>query len=115
MNRVCLAHRLAWRTLLGVVAAALAMRAASAAESTPPLSAFFANEDIREVRISPSGRHLALTVPSTTGRMALAVVEIGSDKRPVVVANSTRADVRSFEWVNDERLVYTIVDLQVAG
>jgi len=114
MDRVLLADRLAWRARLAFVAAMLAMRAATAAEP-PPVSAFFGNEEIGEVRISPSGRYLALMVPATTGRMALAVVEIGSDKRPVVVASSTRADVRSFEWVNDERLAYTIVDLQVAG
>ena len=38
-----------------------------------------------------------------------------SDKAPVVVADTPDADIRSFEWVNDERLVYDIVDLQVAG
>ena len=114
MDRVHFAQRFASRALLGFVAATLAMRVASAAESPPPL-AFFGNEEIQDVRISPSGHYLALTVPSTAGRMALAVVEIGSDKRPLIVASSSRADIRSFEWVNDERLVYKIVDLQVAG
>lgn len=109
-------YRQAGRLLVAFAVAALAMQPALAAEPPLPLSAFFNNNDISEVRISPSGRHLALSVPASTGRMVLAVVELGTDKPPIVVAGGgTRADIYSFEWVNDERLVYNIVDLQVAG
>ncbi|HEY2560393.1 MAG TPA: prolyl oligopeptidase family serine peptidase [Caldimonas sp.] len=79
------------------------------------VSTFFSNEEIREIRISPSGHHLALTVPATNDRMVLAVVEVGSAKPPVVVAASPRFDIYSFEWVNDERLVYEVADLLVAA
>lgn len=95
--------------------AMLGPRLAHAAEAPIPLSTFFNNPDIAEVRISPSGRHLALTVPGQNGRLVLAVAEVGADKPPIVVAGSMRVDIASFEWVNDERLVYNIVDLQVAG
>ena len=91
-----------------------ALALAHAEEAIPPLT-FFANPDIGEARLSPSGRHLALTVAATSGRMVLAVVTLDSEKPPVVVASSDRADVRSFEWVNDERLVFNVIDLQVPG
>ncbi len=86
-----------------------------AAQNRIPLLTFFANDDIGAARLSPSGRYLAITVPSTSGRMVLAVVSVDSDKPPVVVASGPRVDIRSFEWVNDDRLIYNVVDLQVAG
>ena len=110
---VRLLRRLASSVL--VVAAALASAPAPAADGPLPIATFFRNPEISAVRISPSGRHLALAVPATTGRMVLAVVELGGDKPPVVVASSARADIRSFEWVNDDRLVYNIADFQVAA
>jgi dipeptidyl aminopeptidase/acylaminoacyl peptidase len=108
--------RLLRHWFIAVVAAASAFTVMSARSADAiPAATFFANEDIRDVKISPSGRHLALTVPATNGRMVLAVVEIGSDKPPIVVADSGRFDVYTFAWVNDERLVYEVADLQVAG
>jgi dienelactone hydrolase len=95
--------------------AAFALRPAGAADAAIPPGTFFNNADIGEVRISPSGRHLALTVPAPTGRMVLAVVELGGDKPPVVVAGSGRVDIYAFEWANDDRLVYQVANLQVAG
>ena len=87
--------RFARRLFFVVSATAFAIAPALAADILP-LSIFFTNDDILDVRISPSGRHLALTVPATTGRMVLAVVELGTDKPPVVVAQDARADIRSF-------------------
>jgi dipeptidyl aminopeptidase/acylaminoacyl peptidase len=86
-----------------------------AADEPIPVRTFFANRDISAAKLSPSGRHLALTVAATSGRVVLAVLEVDSNKPPVVVADAPRADVRSFEWVNDERLVYNLIDLQAPG
>ena len=105
-----------WHLLVVLALIAWAMRAAAAADASPiPLLTFFSNPEIEAVRISPSGRYLALTVPASNGRMVLAVAEIGSDKPPVVVAGSSRVDVYDVRWVNDERLVYNVVDLKVAA
>jgi acetyl esterase/lipase len=82
------------------------------AQSAIPLLTFFANEDIGAARLSPSGRYLALSVPATSGRMVLAVVPVDSEKAPVVVASASWTDINSFEWVNDDRLVYNTIDLQ---
>ncbi|HEV7577304.1 MAG TPA: alpha/beta fold hydrolase [Caldimonas sp.] len=84
----------------------------AAAQTTIPPLTFFANDDIGDARLSPSGRYLALTVPATSGRAVLAVVAVDSDKPPVVVASASWADINSFEWVNDERLIYNVIDLQ---
>lgn len=85
------------------------------AQTAPPLSTFFANDDISDVKLSSSGRFIALTVANKSGRTVLAVVELASDAPPTVVAATPDADIRSFEWVNDDRLVYNIVDLLSAG
>jgi len=85
------------------------------AQSAIPLVTFFANDDIGAARLSPSGRYLALTVPATSGRMVLAVVTIDSEKPPIVVASSGRSDIQSFEWVNDDRLVFNLIDLNEPG
>ncbi|HSC65493.1 MAG TPA: alpha/beta fold hydrolase [Caldimonas sp.] len=104
---------------IALLAAALSLATtqATAQATTPsaiPAKTFFANNDIGAARLSPSGRYLALTVPATSGRAVLAVVAVDSDKPPVVVASASWADIASFEWVNDDRLVYNVIDLQSA-
>lgn len=114
MGRIRSTRGIGWRVGL-CIAASILLRPALAEEPSLPVATFFANAEISDVRLSPSGRYLALSVPASTGRRALAVVDTGAEKPPVIVASSTRADVGSFEWVNDERLVYWIVDLKVAA
>lgn len=86
----------------------------ASAESVPLLT-FFANDDVSEAQLSPSGRLMAVTVANKSGRTVLAVVELGSEAPPRVVAAAPDADIRSFRWVNDDWLVYNIVDLQSEG
>src|SRR5512140_1927939 len=88
---------------------------AGAAEAPLPLATFFANDDIGAAKLSPSGRHLALTVATKSGRTVLAVVALGTATPPVVVASDPQADIRSFDWVNDDRLIYNVIDLQSPG
>ena len=98
-----------------VAALALSSVARAAAAEAVPAATFFNHADIAAAHLSPSGRHLGMTVANRSGRTVLAVIEVGSLKPPVVVADAPDADIRSFAWVNDERLVYDIVDLQTAG
>lgn len=77
-----------------------------------PARIFFRNPDIGEAKLSPSGRWLAITTAKKTGRVFLAVVDLGEQKAPPkVVAAYSDVDVHSFEWVNDERLVFNTIDL----
>jgi acetyl esterase/lipase len=112
------ALRTGWRPVVvlgtALLVSAVALPAAAADPQIAP-AAFFRNDDISAARLSPSGRFLALIVASTSGRTVLAVVAVDSDRPPLVVASAPEADIRTFRWVNDERLVYTVVDLQAAG
>jgi acetyl esterase/lipase len=48
-------------------------------------------------------------------RVALAVVDVEHKSPPVIAASAPDADVRSFQWVTDDRLVFDVVDLQSGG
>jgi len=71
---------------------------------------FFRLPQIEAATMSPSGRAIAATVGTDTGRMQLAVIELGEKLAVKVIAGSSDADVSDFHWVNDERLVYTLSD-----
>ncbi len=105
-----------WRWLLAAPMTVFAAIAVAAVADAPvPLAAFFSQPEIGEVRLSPSGKHLALTVPGQERRMALAVVDTDLSKPPVVVASDPRIDVNWFDWVNDDWLVYDLVDRRRGG
>ena len=80
-----------------------------------PARAFFQHSDIRDVRLSPSGRWVALATRAQSGRAMLAVVDLHDKSAAAVVAHYEASDIHSFEWVNDDRLVYNLVDLESAS
>jgi len=82
------------------------------AQEQIPVATFIANRDVADAKLSPSGKHVALAVVNKSGRTILAVSDVDTDKPPVVVAASSIADIQAFEWVNDDWLVYNVVDLQ---
>ncbi|MDQ6627874.1 MAG: prolyl oligopeptidase family serine peptidase [Pseudomonadota bacterium] len=73
---------------------------------------FFHHADISRVRLSPSGHWLAAAISGGDDRVRLAVLDMQGATAPVVVAAFSDADINSFDWVNDERLVYNIVDFK---
>ena len=83
------------------------------AADAPPVEAFFSRPKIESAQLSPSGRWLAITAYAGTGRKTLAVVDSDGKQAPVVVASFSNADIRGFQWVNDDRLVFTVTDLAV--
>ena len=98
----------------------LARRCAGAARarrrSPIPVATFVANPDIADAKLSPSGKYIALAIVNKSGRTILAVVR----RRPGRSCRSSSptspiADIRAFDWVNDDWLVFNLVDLQVAG
>ncbi len=83
-----------------------------ASAAPPSTEVFFRPPDLPSARLSPSGRWMAATVITDTGRYALLVFPMdGSGGKPVIVARYRDVDIDRFQWVNDERLVYDIVDL----
>ena len=80
-----------------------------------PTKVFFRHPDLGAVQLSPSGRWLAAAIRGKDERVALAVIDLDGKSAPAIVASYSDADVRSFNWVNDERLVYNIIDFQSGG
>lgn len=105
-----------WKPLACLFAAALlsAATAASAqAPAPPPVEAFFQNPAFSAAKISPDGRHVALTVAPKGARTQLIVLDV--DKLAAkVVAAPVDSDVDRFEWISDERLVFSMDDRQTA-
>lgn len=104
---------------IGVVASLVLVNpvfAASPADSQlPTIKSFFRNPDLTDARMSPSGQWLAMIVRGDATRNALAVVDIDNKSPPVIVANFSDADIRSFRWVGDDRLVFNLIDDQSGG
>lgn len=99
-----------------LLAAPFVARGAGTDPVRPPIEVFVRNPDIRQAQLSPSGRWLAITTANKQNRMFLAVIDLQGDRESgKSIASYADADVRSFDWVNDDRLVFNIVDLEAPG
>jgi dipeptidyl aminopeptidase/acylaminoacyl peptidase len=108
------AKPLAMRLIFAATAAffcAAAPAVAAQAGAKPSIDSFFQNATMSQVSLSPDGRHLGMLVAREDGRVQLATLEIGA-AASVVVAAFSDADVRSFRWVNNNRLVLDTMDRQ---
>src|SRR5271170_3655500 len=95
--------------LLSLGCASLLPIAASATDAVAP-EPFFQHDSFAELRLSPSGKYLGALAPSA-GRVCLAIIDL--DTKSIRIAAALDGyDVGQFEWVNDERLVFTAIDLQ---
>ncbi|MFT3818476.1 MAG: prolyl oligopeptidase family serine peptidase [Rubrivivax sp.] len=112
------ARRWSGRLLAAVWLAALAwfsvVTAATAAEPLPA-EAFFKRPDIERALLSPSGQWLAVGAGRPGGRTALVVFDLQNWGQVRVAAGFSDADIRSFAWVNDERLVFDLIDRESGG
>jgi len=79
-----------------------------------PVEDFFKPDAYADVRLSPSGKRLAATIPASSGRRALAIVDIADPTKSKVVAGYSNADILGVQWVNDDRLVFRVLDQQEA-
>lgn len=86
--------------------------AAAASESPPAAEVFFRAPDITAARLSPSGRWLAMTTALGSVRSRLIVFDLQEWKLHAQLAHYSDADVHQFAWVGDERLVFSLADLQ---
>ena len=103
----------AWTSLSLAFALALSAVAppAYAQPARPTAQTFFQNPAFADAKLSPSGRHIAMTVSPPGARTRLVVLE-AEQLKAHVVALLTDADVDAFDWVNDERLVFSVRDYQ---
>ena len=86
--------------------------AATAAQAAPPpAEVFYKDPDIAEAVLSPSGKRLAITSAKGVDRIGLVVVELGPGGKITRVAQFTDGDVWHVQWVNEDRLVFGVLDL----
>jgi len=97
------------RLLALLLAAAVHLASAAA---PPPIEDFFGNPEFSGAQLSPSGKYLAVRVGAKDKRDRLAVVTL-ADSTVQVVGNFSDADIGQFDWVNDDRLVFTATDRSV--
>lgn len=75
----------------------------------PPIDSFFENKAISDPQFSPNGRYVAVRRSSKGRRDFLVVVDLETQD-PKVVADYLDADIGHFQWVNDNRLAFTVRD-----
>ncbi|MFG6433384.1 S9 family peptidase [Roseateles sp. LYH14W] len=92
-------------------ALALTLLAAAAQAAPPPAELFYKDAELLDVVLSPSGRKLAFTTSRGTDRVALVVMDLDQGGKLNAVARFKDGDVHDVRWVDDERLVYGVVDL----
>ncbi|MBI3349317.1 MAG: S9 family peptidase [Burkholderiales bacterium] len=94
-----------------IAGALLAAAFAQTARATPPpAEVFFKDADIAEAVLSPNGRQLAVTTARGTKRTGLAVFDLATGK-PMRTAQFSDGDVSQVHWVNDNRLIFGVVDM----
>lgn len=125
-RRLLLAATLAWACAVAAQTSAPAPAAHPApaprvsqapdpAAALLPAEAFFRRPSVKDIALSPSGRRLAFTA-EVRGRTGLFTIHLQSgDFKPTPAVLFNDADVRRFSWVDDERLVFDVVDLQAGS
>lgn len=78
-----------------------------------PVEHFFKKEAVHEVLLSPSGKRLALSMPAANGRVGVFTIDLqGSEFSASRAVLFRDGDVPGFKWVDDERIVFSVTDLQ---
>jgi hypothetical protein len=103
-------HALAWALRATLWMAGLAAAASAWADTPAPLPAqtFFAEEELSEPALSPSGRWLALGVQPPGQRRSLAVYDLHGSEPPRALARCSDIDIVSFRWVGEDHLAFEL-------
>jgi len=101
-----------WALALALALALPAAPLAHAADAPNGPELFFQHPRMTGASISPDGRTVAVTLASSkAGRVHLVALDLATSKFKDL-AGYEDADVASFHWVNDHRLVYELEDRQ---
>jgi dipeptidyl aminopeptidase/acylaminoacyl peptidase len=106
------ANRLAHAALVAFTVWSALPGGALAADAVPPVETFYRWADMGDASLSPSGNRLAVTRVLPDGRRGLAVIDLKNPKASRLVAAEAQADVFEFSWVNEDWLVFDLVDLR---
>ncbi|WP_374580041.1 alpha/beta hydrolase family protein [Pseudoduganella sp.] len=91
----------------------LALLGSLAHAAPPPAQHFFEAPHFKQAMISPSGRYVALLVGDGKQRDGMVVLDTAT-RKTVGGARLEDSDIGEARWVNDQRLVFTIVDHRIA-
>lgn len=76
-----------------------------------PVERFFQHPAVLGAKLSPSGRRLAMVTSRGSERQALVVVELQPAIRVRRVAAFSDIDITRFDWLGDDRLMFSVLDL----
>ncbi|XLZ69341.1 alpha/beta fold hydrolase [Massilia sp. SR12] len=93
--------------------AGLALIGSLAQAAAPPAQHFFEAPHFKDAMISPSGRYVALLVGDGKMRDGMVVLDTAT-RKSIGGARLDDSDIGEVRWVNDQRLVFTIVDHRIA-
>ncbi len=96
---------------LGLVASTWAADSLAGASPLPQLTQFYRHPDLLDAKLSPSGSRLAVTL-NARGRTGLGVIDLDTGGSAKLVAKFGNADITRFDWVNEDRMVFSIGDKQ---
>ena len=88
--------------------------ASAQSSSLPKIEHFFQPSSFAQARLSPDGKNVAMLTAGPDKRLALSIMETSSTS-PKVIARFSNADIVSVNWVNNNRLVYSMGDRQIGG
>jgi dipeptidyl aminopeptidase/acylaminoacyl peptidase len=97
----------------GVIAGGASLAATTAPPPLEPIENFFQNAAFTGAVLSPNARFLAAKVARGSKPDALAVIDLASNTIKVAGGFSD-SDVGQFRWVNNERLVFSATEKNVA-
>jgi len=90
---------------------ASAPAAALAPPSSIPVDTFFQRVDVASALLSPSGQRLTITTAGKNNHLGLYVFDLGETLQGRHVAQFVDADISKVRWVDEDRLVFSAVDL----
>jgi dipeptidyl aminopeptidase/acylaminoacyl peptidase len=109
-------HKISWKSLfLLFVFLALNPAAAVQTQNTvpPPIENFFKLNSFGGAVLSPDGKNIAILLAGENQRLALAIMDTATNKVSII-AKYSNLDVLRVNWVNSNRLVYSMGDRQLA-
>ncbi|MGX4643316.1 prolyl oligopeptidase family serine peptidase [Massilia sp. SYSU DXS3249] len=98
---------------LSLCAGPIAHAQAQSAPALPPIERFFSSQAFTGGLLSPDGRAIAARGSASGQRDYLVVVDLETNKGKIVASYSD-ADVSAFQWVNGNRLLFTVDNRKVA-
>ena len=81
----------------------------------PSAATFFQRPAVLEAKLSPSGKRLAFSTSLGGEHISVVVLDLADGMKSYHPANFKDSDVTRFDWVSDDRLVFSLYNLRDVG